>query len=324
MHFKYIQPKNLMEASQFAAVGWDKRGLYAGGTDLLGLLKHDIESPEELINLKMIPDLDIIKYRQGRNLEIGALVKIAEIAGNKQITKSYPALAEAAQQVASPQLRNVGTIGGNLCQRPRCWYYRGDFDCLRKGGDECFAVGGENKYHCVIGGGPCFIVSPSDTAVALSALNAKIEIYLDGNTRQIPISNFFVLPEDDLFRENILKPGEIITKIIVPESTTKTQSTFRKARVRDSWDFATVSVAIALSMDGNKINEANIVLGGVAPKPWKEDSVETLLRGKILNESTINMAISAALADAEPMEQNGYKLILAKNMIKEVLQSFSK
>lgn len=319
MKFTYLQPKNIEQASRESAESWQKSSLLAGGTDLLGILKHEIESPEKLVNLKNLSELDKIEFHAAKDLHIGALVKIAEIAEHKRIIKSYPALAEAAEQVASPQLRNVGTIGGNLCQRPRCWYYRGDFDCLRKGGDECFAVGGENKYHCVIGGGPCYIVHPSDTAVALLALGAKVEIYSAGEKRLVPINDFFVLPEDDLFRENILKPGEIVTKIIVPAPTSKSRSTFLKARVRDTWDFATVSVAVSVNMSGTRIKEVKIALGGVAPKPWLEEAVAAKLKGQSLTAETIKMAASVALDEADPMEQNGYKLILAKNLITEAL-----
>lgn len=323
MRFKYIQPENLQDASRLAADDWDKSGFLAGGTDLLGLLKQGIESPERVVNIKKIPGLDKIEYKAGVGLSIGALVKIADIAENPLVRKHYNALAEAAEQVASPQLRNVGTLGGNLCQRPRCWYYRGDFNCLRKGGDECFAVDGENKYQCIIGGGPCFIVHPSDTAVALLALGAKIEIYTAGKTRQVPINDFFVLPEDDLYRENILKPGEIITNILIPEPASKTRSTFLKARVRESWDFATVSVAVALSISGNKIREAKVAFGGVAPKPWLEEAAAAQLKGKSLTAEIINNAVSAALAEADPMEQNGFKVILTKNLLGQALKRFN-
>ncbi|MDW7681239.1 MAG: FAD binding domain-containing protein [bacterium] len=245
-NFTYIQPENLKDAAKQLGNNWKDRLLIAGGTDLLGLMKHNLEKPDVLINLKSISGLEKIEYLPGKELRIGALTKITDIAEHPVIREKFTALAEAAGQVASPQLRNMGTIGGNICQRPRCWYYRGDFNCLRKGGDICFAVEGRNKFHCIIGGAPCFIVHPSDLAVALQTLEAKLIILSGKKTKSVAIKDFFVLPDVDVYRENILQPGEIVTEIHIPEPATGSQSGYLKFQEREVWDFATVSVGVSI------------------------------------------------------------------------------
>ena len=230
---------------------------------------------DNFVNLKTIPQLDTIVYKKGVGLTIGSLVKISDVAESKIIKEKYSVLAEAAREIASPQLRNMGTVGGNICQRPRCWYYREDFDCLRKGGGECFAYDGENKYHCIIGGGPCYIVHPSDLAVALTALDAKVKIFSGESSRILPLSEFFVLPQDDYLFENILKNGEIVTEIIIPDMPENTKSKYIKIKERATWDFAIVSIAAVLSVNSEKINSGKIAFGGVAPIPWTEEKVNT-------------------------------------------------
>ncbi len=193
--FKYIQPKDLKEASKILKSGLPESIAFAGGTDVLGLIKNGIASPEKVVNLKQIQGMSGIKFLPGKGIEIGALTTLVEIAENKQIKEKYNVLAQAASEIASPQFRNVATLGGNLCQRPRCFYFRGDFHCLRKGGDLCYAVDGNNKFHCIIGGGPCYIVHPSVMAVALLALDASVSIYSGGKSKIIPLKEFFILPE---------------------------------------------------------------------------------------------------------------------------------
>lgn len=315
--FKYIQPENLQEASKYTS----DYLLYAGGTDVLGLLKNDLLHPKYLVNLKNIAGLNEIEYHKGKGLTIGALATLYDVSNNKLINGKYQILAQAAGEAASPQLRNVGTIGGNLCQRPRCWYFRGDFPCLRKGGDECFAAGGENKYHCVIGGGPCFIVHPSDTAVALLALNASLEIYANGKTRNVPINRFFVLPEEDHTKENILQPGEIITAIHIPDPAQNQRSVFVKFRERAAWDFAIVSVGLVYQRSGDRINKGSIVFGGVAPIPWFDESINSLLNNLSLTEKDIKNYVNQILKYAEAMEQNGYKITLTKNITRNLLEN---
>ena len=318
--FVYHQPKSIEDASVLSAKNWQEAMLLAGGTDILGLMKDGIEEPKEVINLKALKGLDQIDFFKGKEVTIGALVEIAQIAEHPALKHSFPALAQAAAQTASPQLRNMGTIGGNICQRPRCWYFRGDFHCLRKGGDECFAVDGENKYHCVIGGGPCYIVHPSDLAVALQALGAKVTIVWKGGQKTVPMSRFFVLPEEDIFRENILKPGEIVTRIHIPLGDSKMKSGYLKFKERDVWDFAVVSVAASVRIANGRIESGRVVFGGVAPKPWEEERLNSRLQGLTLKDADLQKLKALALKEAEPLGQNGYKVPLARNLMLNLLK----
>ena len=317
--FEYIQPKDIKNATSISEKEGDEAILYAGGTDVLGLIKNNIISPSKVVNLKSISGLNEINYTEGAGLKIGALTTINEIAEHPLIQEKFTVLAEAAKSVASPQLRNVGTIVGNICQRPRCWYFREDFDCIRKGGDLCYAISAENKYHCIIGGGPCYIVHPSDIAVALVALNAEFTITNGKNSKQVPANNFFVLPTKDEQHENILKPGEIITEIFIPDLPDNTKSSYIKFTERDVWDFAIVSVAAVISKNSNKIKFAEIVFGGVAPKPWIDENLTRTLQGMDLSDKSVEAVAANALTNAEPMEKNEYKIYLARNLVKKVL-----
>jgi xanthine dehydrogenase YagS FAD-binding subunit len=317
--FAYLQPETLEQASKSLDNSFEESLPYAGGTDLLGMMKNDLSTPDKVVNLKSIPGLTGIKYTPGKGLSIGVLVRIAQLARDKTIQEKYTVLAQAAHKVASPQLRNMGTIGGNLCQRPRCWYFRGDFHCLRKGGDMFYAVDGENKYHCIIGGAPCFIVHPSDTAVALLALKASLKIFSWKKSREIQLSEFFVLPDQNILRENILEPGEIVTDILIPEAAVNTKSQYIKFIERSAWDFALVSVAAVIQNSGKQIQSGRIAFGGVAPVPWLEKEVSNRLSGFTVNEQNLKQISEMALKKATPLEHNGYKLILARNLLKRVL-----
>ena len=321
--FAYLQPETLTDASKLLENTFEESLPYAGGTDLLGMMKNDLATPEKVVNLKSIPGLTEIKYTPGKGLSIGALVRVAQIASDKTIQQKYTVLAQAAQKVASPQLRNMGTIGGNLCQRPRCWYFRGDFHCLRKGGDMCYAVDGENKYHCIIGGVPCFIVHPSDTAVALLALNASLKIFKGKKSREVPLSDFFVLPEQNILRENILEPGEIVTEIMVPETPGNAKSQYIKFIERGAWDFTMVSVAAVIRNSSQQIQSGRIAFGGVAPVPWQEKELNNRLTRFSVTEGNLKQIGEIALKEATPLEHNGYKLILARNLLKRVLTNLT-
>ncbi len=257
-------------------------------------------------------------------LRIGALTTLTEVAESEAVRTHYRALAEAAASVASPQLRNQGTLGGNLCQKPRCWYYRGDFHCLRKGGDACFAVAGENRYHCLFGGEGCFIVHPSDTAPALVALGAAVRIVGPGGTRAVPVEAFHVLPSVDPRRETVLEPGEVVTEVVLPPPAPGLRSTYRKVRARASWDFALVGAALALRLAGDVVREARVVLAGVAPVPWRAKAVEAALTGHRLDPAIIDHAAAAAVKGAEPLAQNGYKVPLVRGLLQERLQAIAR
>jgi len=290
----------------------------AAGSDLLGEMKDRIETPEVLVNLKTIPGLDKIR-QQSDAVSIGPLVPIAEVAENQLLRTHFPALVEAAAVIASPQIRNVGTVGGNLCQRPRCWYYRGPFQCLRKGGEFCYAPMGENRYHAILGGGPSFIVHPSDFAPALVALDAKARISGPSGDRTIPLEQFFVLPAVNVQRENILRPNEILTEILIPLPAPGTRSTYWKQMERDTWDFALVSVAAAIRQRDGKVEQARIVMGGVAPIPWRSREAEAALIGRPLDATTAAQAGDKAMEPAQPLRDNAYKVALSRAVIRGAL-----
>ncbi len=320
--FEYLQPTTLKEAAD-ELLKESSSIPYSGGTDALGLLKDYIVEPEKVINLKNIKGMDEVSYKAGKGLEIGALVKIAEVAKHKTIKEKYAILSDAAELIASPQLRNMGTVGGNLCQRPRCYYFRGDFDCLRKGGDMCYAVNGQNKYHCIVGGGPCYIVYPSDLAVALLALNAKVEITSPQGVKQLPIAEFYVLPEKDYHHENVLKQGELVTKIIVPELTSGTKSKYIKFMERNVWDFAVVSVGAVVVPNGSSLKSGRIAFGGVAPAPWEIKELNSKLTGLQISDDSLDKLTSNLFSDAAPLEKNGYKVPLSRNLVKRILKELA-
>lgn len=316
--FKYHQPKNLTDASSL--LHGTKHSLpFAGGTDVLGLLKNNIIDSRDLVNLKSVKGFNKIKHIPGKELRIGSLVKLYEIAENDVINEKYTVLAQAVQQTASPQFRNIATLGGNLCQRPRCYYFRGDFHCIRKGGDICYAFDGQNKYHCIVGGGPCFIVHPSDSAVALLALNAELSIYSAGQSRRVPIREFFILPAVNHTKENILKTGELIEEIIIPEPAAGYRSGYIKFREREVWDFAVVSVAAVIKKSANKIEDGRIAFGGVAPVPWQIEELNKKLKGLSTREAEINKFSKEFFKDAFALEKNSYKIPLSRNLLKRIL-----
>lgn len=296
--------------------------IYAGGTDALIRLREGVTQPEVLVNLKKLDELNTIK-EDSEGLHIGAGAKLTDILENEQAAH-YPGLLEAVGSVATIQLRNMGTIGGNLCQRPRCWYYRSHrFPCLRKGGDTCYAIYGDNKYHCIVGGGPCFIVHPSDIGPMLIALDAQLEILNAKGTRMINVEDLYVLPEDDPYHETILKQDELITKVVIPASAKSMQSHYVKFRERDSFDFAMVSVAVAAKMSGDTISDIRVAYGGVAPKPWRATKAEEALKGKTLSDDVLLNAGQTEFANADPLEQNEYKIVLARNLLKRAMREMT-
>jgi xanthine dehydrogenase YagS FAD-binding subunit len=315
--FTYLKVNSLKEA--IAQLSSKNARIHAGGTDLLGCLRDDIFSSDKLVSISQLKSLRGISQTRDGGLRIGALTTIAEIENDKAIRERYSALAEAASEVASPQLRNQGTIGGNICQKPRCWYYRGEFHCLRKGGDTCYAYDGENQFHCIFGGHMCYIVHPSDTAPALVAFEAMVRVNGPGGTRLVPIARFHVPPNENVQKETILKPNEIVTEILLPPPAKGLRSSYRKVRARRSWDFALASVALALHFDGDKIAKARVVFGGAAPVPWRSKEVEEVITGKHLDAETVNRAVAAAIKNAQPLKHNGYKIPLFRGIIEEEL-----
>jgi xanthine dehydrogenase YagS FAD-binding subunit len=316
--FDYVRPDSLRQAiKQLTASG---TRIHAGGTDLLGSLRDRVFTAEKVVSISGLSELRGIKRTSDGGLTIGALTTLAQLAADPIILKDYPALAQGALSAASPQLRNQGTLGGNLCQRPRCWYFRGDFHCLRKGGTLCYAVGGRNEYHCIFGGDACYIVHPSDTAPALIALGARVRINGANGSRTIPLESFFVLPSVDITKEHILAPNEIVTDVSLPTPAPNQRSSYRKMRARGAWDFALAGVALSLRFRaGGEIEGASVVLSGVAPVPWRVAEAERALAGKRITEETASAAAEICTKGAQPMEHNGYKVDLVRGLVEEAL-----
>jgi xanthine dehydrogenase YagS FAD-binding subunit len=292
----------------------------AGGTDLLGELKARLRSPKRLVNIKTLSELHEIGYSPQMGLRIGALVTLAQIEQHPAIRERFSLLAQAASSAATPQLRNMGTVGGNICQKPRCWYYRNKlFHCWLKGGDTCFAEDGENKYHAILGADRCHAVHPSDLAPALMALDATIRVVgpdLDG---EISLAELYTKPTESHRQMTILGPGELITEIRVPTPKGDSRGVYLKAMERQSWSFALVSVAAHLRREGDHIADARIVLGGVAAIPWRAKDSEKILIGRRFSEELAERAAEAAVAGAQPLRYNAYKVKLAQALVKRAL-----
>jgi xanthine dehydrogenase YagS FAD-binding subunit len=319
--FSYARPRNLREAVHLVSAPGAR--VQAGGTDLLGCLHDGVFGADTVVSLSGVPDLRGIRRALDGGLVIGAMTTLSEVAAHADVVKGYPTLAQGATAAASPQLRNQGTIGGNICQRPRCWYFRGDFHCARKGGEKCYAVEGENQFHCIFGGDVCFIVHPSDTASALVALEAVVRIVGQNGSRSVPAENFFVLPSTDYTRENVLTTGEIVTEIVIPPQPRGARGTYRKVRARGSWDFALTGAAVVITVSGGNVERARIVLSGVAPAPWRVPDVERALVGKRLSARTARGAAAAAIKGAQPLSGNGYKVELLRGAVEEALLSLA-
>ena len=318
--FQYTEPESLDEA--VALLAEPGAAAMGGGTDLLPQVRDGVVAAERLVGLAAIPGMAAIA-ETGGGLTIGAAATIADVAAHPVVRWRYAALAEAAGGLATPQIRNEGTIGGNLAQRPRCWYYRSPLiPCLKKGGDRCYALAGDTRLLCVTGGDRCYIVHPSDTAVALSSLDARLETAGPNGGRQLAMAEFFAGPGRDIRRENVLEPGELVSRIILPADAPE-RSVYLKVRERESGDFALVSVAAALSLDGNGadsvIRQARVALGGVAPVPYRAAEVEDYLAGRPAADVDPAGAAALALPDATPLPQNAYKLPMSRNTVKRAL-----
>jgi xanthine dehydrogenase YagS FAD-binding subunit len=321
--FAYVRPRSTKEAIQHLSSSGAM--IHAGGTDLLSCLRDGVFEASRIVSLRQIKELRGIQERKNGGLRIGALTTITEVAGSEIVKERYPALAQAASEVGSPQLRNQGTIGGNLCQRPRCWYFRGEFHCLRKGGSTCYAEHGENHYHCLFGsGGICYIVHPSDPAPAFLAYGASVRMAGPQGTRIVPIEKFYLLPGENVEKETVLTAGEIVTEIQLPPVAAGLRSSYRKVRARRTWDFALAGMALALQFEGERVIKARVYLSGAAPIPWHSRELEEAITGKSLDRDTISRASDEVVRKAEPLEHNGYKVPLFRNMVEEELLAIAK
>ena len=321
-NFSYSRPATLKEATAQLGKEHGKIALLAGGTDLLGSLKDHLEAPERLVNIRNLKELQGIRAGRG-GLTIGAATLLADIAENAMIQQQTPLLAMAAGKVGTPQIRNMGTIGGNLCQRPRCWYYRNNYPCFKHGGETCFSAAGENDYHAILEGGPSFIVHPSDTAPALVALGATARIVGGAGERTVAFDKFFVTPKQDVRRENVLQANEVLADITVPIAPAGSKAIYVKEMVREVWDFALCSVAAMVTVQNGVVQDARIVLGGVAPIPYRALKAEAALKGKPLDEASCAAAGLAAVDGARPLAKNAYKVPLTQAVVKRALLSMA-
>lgn len=325
MHnFQYVVAADLRGA--IALLREPQNELLAGGTDLLGEMKRRIRSPQRLVNIKTLDKLGELGLtkREGGALRIGALVKISKIESHPVVAKEFPSLQQAASLVGTPQLRNMGTLGGNLLQHPRCWYFRNPrFPCWLKGGAKCFAVAGESQFHRILGEGVCHSVHPSDLAPVLMALNARVKIVGPKGERQVPLEKLYMLPKEKQRQTTVLKGGEVITEIQVPLPEEKEGGIFLKSMERKAWSFALVSLALQLRLEGDRVAEGRMVLGGVAPIPWRAKEAEEILRGERLSEDLVQRAAKAAVSGVRPMRDNAYKGQLVQSLVRKALTELS-
>lgn len=319
--FSYTKPRALGDALKLLKNGTQA---LAGGTDLITLVRHGLARPTQLVDLTGIDGLRGWSREKGQGIRIGALTPLAELEMSNELAKLLPIVPQALRDAATPQLRNMGTVGGNLLQRNRCWYFRDEgVPCWLKGGERCFAVDGENRYHAVVGANECWMVSPSDLAPALIACDAEIEIASSAGRRRMKLAELFVAPHGRARREHSLRAGELITAVRVPEKALARRGTYHKAMDRKAWSFAIVSVAASARIRDGKASDVRLVLGGVAPVPWRVPTAEKQLEGTSLDDNSCLAAADAILEEATPLRDNGYKVTLAREMIRRALRSLT-
>jgi xanthine dehydrogenase YagS FAD-binding subunit len=319
--FEFLQPRTVAEAGEMSARYGGRAAYLAGGCDLLDQLKHQWSTYEYVINLKSIPQLKGVQ-RGGASVRLGALTTLGEIERHPELKAVAPGLVTAATRVATPQIRNAGTIGGNLLQDSRCPYYRGPWYCYRAGGIVCDAHHGVNTEHAIFGGDRCYTVTPSDTAPMLVALEAIAHVYRNGAEIELPVAELFVPPKENIRVMHRLGAGEILTEIEVPLRT-GARSNFVKHAPRGSWDFAQASVAVSFSQQGETMRDCRVVLGAVAPIPWRSQAAEAALEGKKLSDDVIEAAASAAIHGASPLAYNEYKIPLVKKLVRRALRELA-
>jgi xanthine dehydrogenase YagS FAD-binding subunit len=315
--FEYARPKSTQEAIKL--LGGESALALAGGTDLISLMKEGVARPKRLVSLQRVSELKGISFRNESGLRLGAGVTLEELMENAEVHEHYPALIQAADSVSSPQIRSTGTVGGDLCQRPRCWYYRAGFGLLAMYQGKPLVPEGDNRYHAILGNsGPAYFVSPSSLAPILIALDAKVKLLGPQGTREVTVKDFFVIPQRDGELENALRPGEIVTEILVPHPGDVKMATY-EVRQKEALDWPLATAAAVLKLDGTNVQSARIVLGQVAPVPWPAPEAEEALKGKAVDEDSAWEAGKAALSKATPLSKNAYKVQLARVAVKRAI-----
>jgi xanthine dehydrogenase YagS FAD-binding subunit len=317
--FEYVSPASTRQATSLLSATWGQTEILAGGTDLLALMKEDVVAPFRLINIKEIKDLHGTRANT-EGLNIGAVTTLAELAEDGDVRNRYPAFADAVHEAASPQIRNMATLGGNLCQRPRCWYFRNGLGLLPK--DESgkdLVPEGENRYHAILGNqGPAKFVSPSTIVPVLIAYGAKIRLEGPKGKREMALEKFYVIPRSEGEREHDLRPNEVLTELLIPPPDGWKVAHY-EVRQKAAFDWPLAVAAVALKMDGSTVQAARIVLGHVAPVPWISPEAEAALKGQAVSDDIAQKAAVAAVSQAKPLSQNAYKVQLARVAVKRAI-----
>jgi len=317
--FEYARPTTVQEATELLADAQGEVQVLAGGTDLLALMKDDIVNPARLVSLQHVKELGGITFQLGTGLRMGALVTFEELLESADVRRHFPALAQAAEGVASPQVRSVGTVGGDLCQRPRCWYYRAGFGLLATHDGKPLVPDGDNRYHAILGNsGPAYFVNPSSLAPILIALGARVQAQGPSGKRELELAKFFTTPASEQERENALKPHEILTEILVPPPGNAKMAVY-EVRERQAMDWPLAAAGVVVNLQGDTVKSACVVLGHVAPVPWPASEAAEALAGKSLSEETAWEAGKAAVGKATPLSRNAYKVQLARVAVKRAL-----
>lgn len=311
-------PQDAAARAARTRAGGQSAAFAGGGSDLLALVKDRVIAPDVVVNLKSIANLNQVS-RSGGATTIGGQATLDALSRHEMLRRDYRVLAEAAGSVATPQIRNVGTIAGNVCQRPWCWYYRNGFKCYKAGGNQCFSFAGENQFHAIFGGGPSYIVHPSDTAPALVALGATFRLVGPDGERRVPAAEFFELPRRNVSHENVLGESEMLASIEMPAPRAGARSRYHKELDREAWTHAVVSAAVVLEMEGDICRSARLVLGGVAPVPWRLTEVETMLAGQRITDELAAAAGTASTAGARALSGNGYKIPLTQAVVRRTI-----
>ncbi|MHB8485141.1 MAG: FAD binding domain-containing protein [Candidatus Acidiferrales bacterium] len=318
--FEYASPATVKEAIALLGSDWEDASVFGGGTDLISLLKDDVVETKRLVNIKKVGALHAIQNVNG-GMRIGAAVTVEQLISASDVRKNFPAIVDAAEGIRSPQLHNMSTVGGWLCQRPRCWYYRNGFGLLAldKDGNSLVAQG-DNRYHAIFGNsGPAKFISPSSFGPVLIALGGEIRIEGPKGARNVAAGDFFVIPQKQGEREHAIAPNEIVTEITIPAASRGMRNALYEVRPKEGLDWPITTAAVALRMRGDTVESARIVLGHVAPKPWPAEDAAKWLAGKTINEENAAKAADAAVQGATPLSRNAYKVQLARVSVKRAL-----
>jgi len=316
--FEYASPQSVKNATALLGARWNDAQVLAGGTDLIGMMKDFVASPKRVVNIKGISELGGIS-KTATGVRIGAAVTFDDLSVHPLIRGEFPSLITAALGVSSPQIRNMGTVGGDLCQRPRCWYFRGGHGLLAMKDGKSLVPNGENKYHAIFGTAPAYFVSASSLGPALAALGAHVKIASPSGARTVAVEKFFLIPKSENEREIDLHPNEIVTEILIPSAAASMKNATYEIREKLALDWPLATASVALKMSGSKVASARIVMGHVAPIPWAASAAEHSLTGKSIDEATAAKAAEEAVQGAQPLSQNGYKVQLAKVAVKRAL-----